>query len=60
MSRRPPHRFTWPAVTAWLLVLGAADGIVFGASLAHRSRPGLVTFALLVLASLTWGNRHAP
>jgi hypothetical protein len=59
-SRRPPHRFGWPAAVAWLLVLGAADGLVLGVSVTHRSRAGLVIFAVMFFAALAWGNRHAP
>lgn len=55
-----PHRFGWPAAVAWLLVLGAADGLVLGVSVAHRSRAGLVIFAVVFFAALAWGNRHAP
>jgi hypothetical protein len=59
-GRRRPHRFRWPAAVAWLLALGAADGLVLGVSAEHRSRAGMLIFAAVFLAALAWGNRHAP
>ena len=59
-GRRDPHRISWPAAVAWLLVMGAADGLVLGISLAHRSPAGLSALSVLLLAALAWGNRYAP
>jgi hypothetical protein len=59
-GKRQGHRFGWPAAVCWLLVLGAADGLVLGVSVTHRSRAGVLIFAGVFFAALAWGNRHAP
>lgn len=58
--RRRRRQLGWPGLVAWLLVMGACDGLVLGESLSLHSTTGIWVSVTLICASVAWGNRYAP